>query len=450
MSPTAYVLRQPLVARRPTRWDVRVRYAWRYPEKTVDLPAGTWLLALPPPPDGRSTPPHYRLADGRVVALDEPLTAEEVDPLTDRQALAALAAYRPLDLAIWEEWGLHVDHIDRLPPFRLIQCPLCGGTSFTTVDFAEVWCDECNARFTVRHTTGDPGFVVDLSFRRVTPRHSRYLLPWSKSLVLTLVCKNSADPLDLSHADYCYRPDCTPDQAALTDGSGSLRAGLHACAPGDLYDWSLSGWVPTGYEPNGYGSYDLIWPDGRTESWPATAFLPASGLDWDGRYRLEQAITLLTGHAPAGTCREACLAALDALRKRPSRPPRLPPFIPWPRRGELAPGEKYLLHRWVVQTYEEAGMVAARPVWLVVVDAAAEEYAHRWRVVRDNLCPHCGRPVAAADLDETVKAKRPWRTPHGACRETWRAGDWTPTLFGPGERPSTSGGAHEASIPARR
>jgi hypothetical protein len=426
MSPTAYVLRQPLVAHRPTRWDVRVRYAWRFPEETVDLPAGSWLLALPPPAGGRSAPPHYRLADGRVVALDAPLTDQEADLLTDRQALAALAAYRPLDQAVLEEWGLAVEHINPLPPFRLIQCPLCAGTAFTTVDFAE----GCSARFTVRHTAGDPGFVVDLSFRHVTSRVSCYLLPRSESLVLTLVYKNGADPLDLTHSSHCHRPDCTPDQAALTDGGGSLRTGLHACAAGDLYDWSFYGRVPGGYDHNRHGYHELVWPDGRAESWPATAFLPVSGLDWDERARLKQTITLLTGHAPAGAGRDGCIAVLEELGKRPSRPPSLPYRSPWPRREDLAAEEKYLLHRWILRRDPGDGVVTAVPVWLVVVDAAEEKYAPRWRVTRDNLCPHCGRAVAAADLDRTVDAKRPWRTPHGACRETWQAGDWTPTLFG--------------------
>ncbi|MBK7180737.1 MAG: hypothetical protein IPH82_26760 [Chloroflexi bacterium] len=47
MSPTAYILRQPVAAKRPSRWDIHARYAMRLPDETLDLPAGTWMLALP-------------------------------------------------------------------------------------------------------------------------------------------------------------------------------------------------------------------------------------------------------------------------------------------------------------------------------------------------------------------------------------------------------------------
>jgi hypothetical protein len=58
MSPTAYILRQPLTAKIPTRWDIHARYAMRLPDETVDLPSGTWLLALPEPED--ACPEHGR------------------------------------------------------------------------------------------------------------------------------------------------------------------------------------------------------------------------------------------------------------------------------------------------------------------------------------------------------------------------------------------------------
>jgi hypothetical protein len=51
MFPIAYIFRQPLAANRPSRWDIQVRYALRLPDETVDLPAGTWLLALSEPGD---------------------------------------------------------------------------------------------------------------------------------------------------------------------------------------------------------------------------------------------------------------------------------------------------------------------------------------------------------------------------------------------------------------
>lgn len=89
MSPTAYSLRQPVTARKPSRWDIHACYAMRLPDQPVDLPAGTWLLALPEPEGSQSHPLHYRLADGRVVCLDAPLTAGQADP----QALTALATF---------------------------------------------------------------------------------------------------------------------------------------------------------------------------------------------------------------------------------------------------------------------------------------------------------------------------------------------------------------------
>jgi hypothetical protein len=64
MPPPAYNLAQPLTTQRPTRWDIQTRYAIRYPDETVELPAETWLLNLPPNDDDYPHPPQYRLADG--------------------------------------------------------------------------------------------------------------------------------------------------------------------------------------------------------------------------------------------------------------------------------------------------------------------------------------------------------------------------------------------------
>ncbi|MFZ0547297.1 MAG: hypothetical protein WAM60_17765, partial [Candidatus Promineifilaceae bacterium] len=219
MIPTAFILHQPINAQRPSRWDIQARYALRLPDETLTLPTGTWLLALPRVGDDDQSPlPHYRLADGRVVALEAPLTGDQVVSLTDPQALVALNAYRPLEQALLEDWGLWTEHVDRNPPFRLIQCPLCGGTDFTTVAFAEVWCDGCQAQFIVRHTAGDAGFVLDATWRYLNYRAARYLIPRSDSLLMTMVFKNSGDPLDRTHDRHCHREDCTAEQTALTDG----------------------------------------------------------------------------------------------------------------------------------------------------------------------------------------------------------------------------------------
>lgn len=404
MSPTAYVLRQSVKAKRPalslskwpSRWDIHARYAMRLPDGTVDLPAGTWLLALPEPEDNRSHsphPPHYRLADGRIICLDAPLTAVQADPLTDPQALTALSAYRPLEQAIEEDWGLQVEHIDRNAPFRLIQCPLCDGTQFVTVGFAGVWCDRCQAEFHVRHTAGDPGFVVDCTWSHYQPTAARYLLPRSDELVLTMVCKNGGgDPLDLIHSRHCFRDDCTDMQAALTDGrDSSLRAGLHACVIGDVYDWSFYGQVPTVYNHNRHGYHQLVWPDGKEEAWPRSAFVAISGFRWEEKQKVISAVAMLAGCTPAGYSaafgslryRDELAAFLHEWAQRPSQPPTVAQRGVWPRRSELQDGEKYLLYRWLVHLEKEAGWITAAPVWLVVTDAAQERYEKRWRVVRD-------------------------------------------------------------------
>jgi hypothetical protein len=52
------------------------------------------------------------------------------------------------------------------------------------------------------------------------------------------------------------------------------------------------------------------------------------------------------------------------------------------------------------------GWPTAVPVWLVVVDAAEEPHSHKWRVVGDNICIRCGKPVTAADLDTAVSRRR--------------------------------------------
>ena len=46
-------------------------------------------------------------------------------------------------------------------PFDEIHCCLCENNQFVSIDHASVWCSHCNAQFFVRHTSGDPGYVVD-------------------------------------------------------------------------------------------------------------------------------------------------------------------------------------------------------------------------------------------------------------------------------------------------
>ncbi len=66
MSLVAYVVKEELKARPPTRWDSHVRFAIRLPDEEIQLPVGTWLLELPPD-TSRSQAALYQLADGTVV-----------------------------------------------------------------------------------------------------------------------------------------------------------------------------------------------------------------------------------------------------------------------------------------------------------------------------------------------------------------------------------------------
>jgi len=438
MSPTAYVLNQPLVAHSPTRWDIHARYAICLPGETLELPAGTWLLALP---SGAGDVSHYRLADGRVVCPDAPLTPEQATPLTDPQALTALALYRPLEQAVYEDWGVQVEQVDALPPFRLIQCPLCSGvagqepSTFTTVGFTTLWCDRCQAQFHVRHTAGDVGFVLDCTWEHYQPASANYLLPRTPGLQLTMVFKNSGDPLDLTHHAHCHRPDCTDEQVALTDGlTEPLRAGLHACALGDVYDWSFYGFAPTTPTRDRRSSEPLIWPDGRRERWPETSEVAITGFSGEDKAQIANGIAYLASLArvdsPDKSTVSRFITFLQELDQRPTQPPYVAHRSQWPERQKLQKGERYLLYRWLLQPEKEAGWVTALPVWLVVTESPTEFGGSAWQVIRDNICPHCGREVTTAELEHQVNPSRRWQTPHGQCRETWARHGWRPTVWG--------------------
>jgi len=56
-----------------------------------------------------------------------------------------------------------IENIGGFNPFEwdALTCPVCGHSKFTSVSHAAIYCDKCNARFSVRMTAGDPGCVVD-------------------------------------------------------------------------------------------------------------------------------------------------------------------------------------------------------------------------------------------------------------------------------------------------
>lgn len=410
-----YELTTELACQRPPRWQTHLRYALHLSSRELTLPAGTWLLEIATKSDNTL----YRLADGSVVSLARPLSADEATLVNHLEAVRAMSAYRSLEEAALEDWGVQVEHIDSAAPFRLIKCPLCWGTAFTSVDFAQIWCDTCNANFTVRHTAGDPGFVVDCTWEHYSGRHAHYLLPRTAELSLTLVFKDSGDPLDLVHNDHCWRDDCSPEQEALTGADSPLRPELHACQVGTLYGWSLSGRVAAHYDYSRHGAQTLDWPDGREVMWPGTAFVRTSHLTHDERRNLEQVVWEHDKQVEDDSegYRQGPLEAVKGLLVQPVAPPHVAYRAPFPDAGQLGKGEKYLLYRWLLRREDRYQLVCAYPVWLVVADGDASD----WRVVKDNLCPLCGRNVRVEHLvGEGDDHSHRW------CRELWEQTAWQP------------------------
>lgn len=106
---TTYALDFPLPFSPSLRGDIYAQPPRHQAWVDVRLPAGAWLLRLPPAPDtDYPYPHHYRLADGRVVAREQPLTAEEATILADTLAAASLQNGRPLAQIAREEGGLLV------------------------------------------------------------------------------------------------------------------------------------------------------------------------------------------------------------------------------------------------------------------------------------------------------------------------------------------------------
>ncbi len=218
--------------------------------------------------------------------------------------------------------------------------------------------------------------------------------------------------------------DCTPEQVALTGPDSALRPGLHACAVGTLYGWSLHGRAPAGYDYIRHGYQTLHWPDGREEIWPATAFVQTTGLSYEERRDLEQvALELEKGvHDGRPGYKKALLQTMRGLLERPLSQPLVAYHASFPDAGRLNDGEKYLLHRWLVKREEGHQLVYGYPVWLVVT--ATDSPGGGWRVVHDDVCPGCGRRV----LPEHP-ARDGNRLSHRWCRELWEELGWQPASF---------------------
>ncbi len=219
-------LTEHITFHQPTSWDFHARYALQRGGGEVVIPTGTWLVELDPVetwPD-QKTEYLYRTPSGEVLALESPLPERRYSEVTDPQVVTALNAFRSLGAILEVDFGVTLYQTCReLPPFALIQCPLCSGTSFTTLDLASAWCDRCNAAFQVRSTAGDPGFVIDVTWKNYNPLAARFVLPRTDKLLSTLVLKDSGDPRDMSR-DHCSS-ECRAGLILLTDGSTGLRHG---------------------------------------------------------------------------------------------------------------------------------------------------------------------------------------------------------------------------------
>jgi hypothetical protein len=280
-------LRQAVRFRRPRSWRFHVRWGMLTGgQELATAQTGAWLLELGPRDvwlggENYETEYLYRLATGRVVALERPLAGGEVEEITDPQAMACMRAYRSLDEYLAEDMGVTLERLcPGLPPFALIKCPLCGGTEFASVEMASAWCERCNAQFYLRMTGGDPGWVVDVTWRHVRFLEVRYIMPQADSLTLHMVLKDSGNPRDLRHDPeracgwWRAQGKCKPDAPYLTGPDHDLRPGLHICRIGTLYGWKLTGLVPTPREVKDARGWTI---DG--DGWPWSATLQRKVLD---------------------------------------------------------------------------------------------------------------------------------------------------------------------------
>lgn len=75
---------------------------------------------------------------------------------------------------------LKIEFIGGFNPFLWdkLTCPVCNGRNFTSVSMSGVYCDDCNCKFRVRDTAGDPGCVVDCFVGVESERVSVYAPLW--------------------------------------------------------------------------------------------------------------------------------------------------------------------------------------------------------------------------------------------------------------------------------
>ncbi len=434
-----YQLNKTLTFNRPRTWEVHTRYALLVHSEMMVVEKGSWLLELGSQLTwDEKTEYLYRLATGETVALKRPLSVAdgEAHLVNSKQAVLAMNAFRTLEQAAFEDWGIHIEHIHHLSPFRLIKCPLCGQTEFTSLDFTSTWCHKCNAQFQVRYTAGDPGFVIDCIWSDLYYGATRLMLPRSEFLGMYLVFKDSGDPCDLS-CDDCR---CAPDKPSLTDQDDrSLRPGLHTCKIGDIYEWKLSGWAPDYIELKRRTQRSGWKIDGQW--WPDCAYIRTTSLLDGELHALQRLCRYLSSVADADDL--AVLSDLETLNRNLStRLPRRPMvygglggnFIP--DMTELGEEERYLLHHWLL-TKDDGSLETAWPVWYAVKPILGEEQKHTqlcpiegWEVIRKDICPCCTRPVTGKDMTanalNALRGKTISRSQHQHCRKVWEESGWQP------------------------
>jgi len=401
----------------PTAWEFHARYAVQRSGREVPLPAGAWLVELDPVetwPEQKNEY-LYRMPSGEVVALESPLAEHRYTEVTDPQVITALNAYRSLKTILADDFGMSLQQTCReLPPFALIQCPLCSGTSFTTVDLASAWCDRCKANFHVRSTAGDPGFVVDVTWVHYNPLAAHYVLPRTEKLLSTLVLKDSRDPRDMSR-EHCYG-ECQAGPIQLTDGSTGLRPGLHLCQIGTLYDWRrIYGQVPTLQELRDSWEWEI---DGQ--GWPASATLRTLPLKQSERRALELAVNILQKEHNGITTEDI----QDILNLRSQPLSVFEAVLPDVR--SLHDDEHYLLHHWLTMSSGSPpdNYETALPIWYVVTPIIEDRYLTGWKVVRKDICPWCGEAVSPEEVTAGEEGRSQWDIPHGNCREIWETIGW--------------------------
>ncbi len=96
---------------------------------------------------------------------------------------------------------LRKEQITRLDVWNRFRCPVCEGTEFVSLHGASAWCDECNAQFQVRHTAGDPGYVVDCFTKHCTAYYKDEKRDYRK-IAKEKIPEGYAYLIDKEHGDY--------------------------------------------------------------------------------------------------------------------------------------------------------------------------------------------------------------------------------------------------------